>query len=803
MLKNYLKTAFRNILKNKGVFSINIMGLAIGIAVCIIILLFVKEELSYDTFNKNADNIARVIFKANINGENVNEAVVMAPVAQTLKNEFPEVVDATRLKRIATSKITVKTKTYRDVKATYVDTNFFDVFTLPIIKGNAVNPLDEPNTIVLTKAMANKYFGNIDVIGKTLYINNSEQPFKVTAFIDKVPENSHFHFDVFISMKGNKLANSASWTNSDFHTYLLLKDGSTVKSIEAKLPSVLEKYMGNQLKEELGVSYAEFTKTNKLGLYLQPLLDIHLNSNASVASELEQGGNKKYIYIFSAVAIFMLLIACVNFMNLSTATAMNRAKEVGIRKVLGSKKKQLVYQFLAEAFVVTIIAVVIALLLILISLPYFNEIANKALTVANLLNASTLLTIVLVVLLVSFMAGGYPAFYISSFKPITALKNKFSGSGKSKTVRSSLVVFQFAISTALVLVTLVIGRQINFIENKDVGYTKDEILVFRDSYLLGDKNKAFKNEVEKDSRVLSVSQSSFLPTGDSDTNMSGVFMNNEYKRRVFVYNVDDNYIPTMGMKLIAGRNFSKDFGSEKSNVIINEKTAKILGLGNDPIHKTFERDTQKGKEQLTIVGVVKDFNFKSLHKEIEPLIMLHNPYGGLVLRAKSSDMASVIKTASGIWSGFNTDEAFSYTLLNESYQQTYVKEQTLASVLKVFTLLTVFVACLGLFGVVTYTTKQRYKEIGIRKVLGSSISQIVVMLIKDFIKLVFISFLIAFPIGYYVMNNWLQDFAYRIDIAWWFFALSGSVVLLIALVTIGFKSISAAVANPTKSLRSE
>ncbi len=805
MFKNHIKIAWRTLLKHKSLFAINSIGLAIGIATALIIALFVIDEFSYDRFHKKAEQIVRVVFNAKINGEEIKEAVVMAPVGQTLKNEFPEVVQTTRIRNIGNSKITYQNSSYRNSTLAYVDPNFLEVFTLPIIKGNTIAPLQKPNTLVVTKKQAKRYFGSTDAaIGKMVSLNNEEAVYEVTAVIEEMPKNSHFHFDVLASMNSREDAQSTSWTDSNFHTYLVLQKEYDYKLLEAKLPQILKKYMGPQVQEELGVSYNEFTKDNQLGLFLQPITRIHLESDFVASSELEQGGDIKYIYIYSAVALFMLLIACINFMNLSTAAAAKRGKEIGVKKVLGSGKNNLIYQFLTEALLTTILAMILASVLVVCSLSFFNNVSGKELQWSYLLNPYTFIILTGLTVFIALLAGGYPAFYLSSFTPLTALKSKFSGTGNSKGIRSALVVFQFAISVTLIFATLIIEQQMSFIQNKKLGFYKDQILVLNESYLLGNNNTALKNEILKDARVANVSHSAFAPIGPSDNNMSGIFVDNKFKRRMFVYNIDDNYIPTMGMELIAGRNFSKDYGADSGNVILNEKAVKVLGFEKDDVlGKTFIRDTNHGKQQLTITGVVKDFHFKSLHQTIEPLLMLNNPYGGLIIRAKTAQMAGLIKSIENTWNSFGSSEPFHYILLDQAYNQTYLTEQKMGNILTIFTILTIFVACLGLFGLVTFTAEQRFKEIGIRKVLGSTIPQIIAMLSADFIKLVFISFLIAFPLGFYFMNIWLQGFAYHTQIQWWVFVLAGGITVFIAFITIGWKSFKAASMNPIKSLRTE
>ena len=799
MLKNYVKIAWRNILKNRGIFSLNIIGLALGIASCIVITLFVVDELSYDRYNEKADEIVNVVFRAKVNGEEIKEGSIMAPVGETLKREFPEVLDATRIRNFGTPKIVVDNQAYREDRFAFVDSNFFNVFTLPIIDGDAKNPLQEPNTAVITKSEAKKFFGATNPIGKLFYLEGQEQPFRVTGVIDEVPQNSHFHFDVFASMEGLDEAKSDSWFRGDFFTYLLLKEGSDYKSLETKLPFIIEKYMGPKMLEKMGVPYEEFTKENQLGLRIFPLTDIHLYSDNSAYSQLEQGGDIKYVYVFSAIALFMLFIACINFMNLSTATAAKRAKEVGIRKVLGSNKNQLLYQFLSEAFMATFIAMSLAMVLVVVSLPFYNSLSGKELQLDYLGQPVVLLSLLLLTVLISLLAGGYPAFFLSSFKPISALKNKFLGGNDNKGIRGGLVVFQFVISAGLILATLIVNQQMQYIQNKDIGYDRNELLVLREAYLLGKDQQAFKNKLLKNPKVTSISQSAFAPAGFSDNNQTMVYKDGQFSRRMPVYNIDENYIPTMGMQLVAGRNFSKEFGADSTNVIINETAVKVLGLGENPLGKVIT----EGEGSKTVVGVIKDFHFKSLHQPIDPLFMMYGPYGGFIIKAKSSDMSALISDAQSLWNSFGSDETFGYTLLDESYRQTYVTEDKMGTLLNVFALLTILVACLGLFGLVTFTAEQRFKEIGIRKVLGSSVAGIVTMLSKDFLKLVCLSFLVAFPLGYYLMNKWLQGFAYRIEIQWWMFVLAGLITIAIAFMTIGWKSFRAATMNPVLALKDE
>ncbi len=807
MFNNHIKIAWRTLLKHKGLFAINILGLSIGIAAALIIFLFVSDELSYDRFHEKSDNIVRVVLRGKMNGEIIKEAVTPGPVASTLQKEFPEVLQATRLKSQGTPQITYKNQTFRDNKFAYVDANFFEIFTVPLIKGDTKTALIEPNSIIITQELASKYFGNEDPIGKILDFKEWKQQFKVTGVMQQLPGNSHFHFDIFGSIESLSHAKEALWVESGYHSYLLLDNRTDFKETESKLPGIVDKYMGPQIKKAMGMSYEEFKRDNEIGLFLQPLTDIHLHSDFSEVTNLEPGGDIKTIYIFGAIAIFILLIACINFMNLSTAAASKRAKEVGVKKVLGSSKKELIKQFLAESCIATIIAMIIAMVVVILTLPLFNTLSGKTLDISYILHTKTLFCFGVAGVSISILAGSYPAFFLSSFKPIAALKNKFVNTGKTKGLRSGLVVLQFMLSVGLIIATLVVDQQMAFIQNKDIGYQKDQMLVLRDSWMLGTNEEVFKEQLAKDPRVSSITMSGHIPAGPSNTHMTSIYpgQNSETIRRSIVYNIDEQYIPTMGMKLVAGRNFSEDFGAEANNMIINETSAKIMGFADDAVGKivTMSINNEGGTRVYTVIGVVQDFHFNSLHEPIDQLIMLNYKSPGLIVRAKTADMAGLIASAESIWKGFNSGEPFSYGLLDELYNQTYIKEQKMGAILRIFALLTIFVACLGLFGLITFTAEQRFKEIGIRKVLGSNISQIVAMLSADFLKLVLISFLIAFPLGFYLMNIWLQDFAYRIEIEWWIFGLAGLITLCVAFITIGWKSFKAASMNPVNSLRAE
>ena len=804
MFKNYFKIAWRNLRRNKSFSAINIFGLSIGIACCLIIMLFVQDELSYDRYNKKADRIVRVVFRGSINGEKMKEANVMPPVAQTLKADYPEVLQATRLRTDAPL-VTYDDKTFKENEFAFADSNFFQVFTLPFLKGDAKTALTQPNTLVISATTAEKYFGKKDPIGKILSFNNTS--FKITGVMKDIPANSHFHFNLIASMVTLPESRDPSWMTSNFYTYLVLPKGYDYKKLEAKLPEEVAKYMGPQIQQAFGMSLAEFNKKgNGVGLFLQPLTDIHLHSDLNY--DFEPGSDIRYVYIFGAIALFMLIIACINFMNLSTAGASKRSREVGIRKVLGSLKNELVRQFLLESILLTFIALLLAVVLVYLALPVFNELSGKELNLHFKNNLFLLFGLAGFGLVVGALAGSYPAFYLSSFKPVIALKGKISAGKKSIGLRSGLVVFQFCISVILIVGTTVVYQQLKYIQNTKLGFDKDQVLVLHETGRL-DKNEAIlRQQLLQDQRVENVSISGYVPVGPSNGNNNMVYTedNSSQLVKAIKYHVDEQYIPTLDMKLEAGRNFSKDFATDSSATIINETAAKTFGWGEKALGKTLTGFKNNQGEKITyhIIGIVKDFHFKSLHERISPLMMaLGNNSGSIIVKVKTKDIAGLLASVKKEWSQFSNAALFSYSFMDDDFEAMYRTEGKLSLILGIFAGLTIFIACLGLFGLVTFTAEQRTKEIGIRKVLGATVPNVVGLLSKDFLKLVIIANVISWPLAWWIMNKWLQDFAYRINISWWIFLLAGLAALLIALITVSFKAIKAALANPVESLRTE
>jgi putative ABC transport system permease protein len=805
MIKNYFKIAWRNLLRNRAFSAINITGLSIGLASCMLISLYVLDELSFDRFNENADRIVRVVFKGDMNGSKINEAHVMPPTASTLQADYPEVMEATRLRQAGEQKVIVNTKQYNGDVMFFADPNIFQVFTLPLIQGDAKTALAQPYQVVLSEATAVKYFGKTDVLGSIIKFKGSDKATKVSGVMRNMPANSHFHTDMLMSMGSLPEAKGDSWMTSEFFTYLLLRPGTDYKQLEAKLPETVEKYMGPQLQKAMGVTMAEFQKSgNRLMLKLQPLTDIHLFSD--FVYDLSPSGDMRYVYIFSAVAAIILVIACINFMNLSTASSSKRAREVGVRKVMGSQKSELVLQFLMESILLTAFAMVLATFLAYINLPLFNRLSGKDLTFEIQTLPVLIPSLIVFGLLVGIFAGSYPAFFLSSFKPITILKGKFTANKNSISLRSGLVVVQFFISVTLMIGTTVVYQQLKFIQNKKLGYNKDQVLIL-DTWALGQQQNSFRNELLQNPEVAEVSASSYLPAGPSYNNNYMMYADQKSNDLVngIRYEVDDKYISTMGMELVSGRNFSEQYGTDSSAVIVNETAAAMLGLKDAAVDHTISRNDNEGKKTTyQIIGVVKDFHFKSLHEKITPLVMtLGGNSGNMIVKIKTEHSEMLLSKIKSLWGTYKTEQPFSYSFLDARYDQTYKAEQQTGQILSIFTGLTIFVACLGLFGLATFTAEQRIKEIGVRKVLGASVISVVGLLSKDFIKLVLIAIAFALPVAWWMMTKWLQGFEYKITLAWWMLASASILSVLVALFTVSFQSIKAALTNPVKSLRSE
>ncbi len=802
MFKNYFKTAFRNFKKNKVFSFINVIGLAIGLTCFMLIAVFVYNEFNYDKYPTDAKNIYRLNLSVTGNGDVAVYPMVDYAVGLGIKSAFPEVEAFTRVSP-ATDFVKYDDKQFKEEHLAFADSNFLQIFSIPLIEGSNKDALIQPNSIVISKAFAKKYFGDADPVGKSLIIGLHNALFKVTGVFDKVPDNSHFHLDAFLSLTTWHIANP-TWNNLGEYTYLLLNKNADPKKLQAKFPQLVAKYVVPENQLDMGISLAEARKAvNTFIFSLQPLTDIHLYSHTK--SEIEPNGDIQYVYIFSVLAVFILLLACVNFTNLSIARSVKRAKEVGVRKVMGSAKWQLIKQFLSESVLISFCAMLLAIALIFVLLPYFNQVSGKQISVGDLLNYKFILVLIALVFFVGVIAGIYPSFFLSSFNPIKVLKGS-SGTGRNKSsLRSGLIIFQFFVSTTLIISTIIVYQQLHYMQNKKLGYDKEQVLFLPDGRLMGNNQDAFKQSVLQDSRVVAATISRSVP-GDVFMDGTEVYPVNENGNgsdiHMNIYHVDYDYLKTLGIKIKEGRYFSKDFGSDSAAAVINEAAVHELGWNNtNPIGKTIMRS---GQMPYKIVGVMNDFNYASAKQKIAPLMMLlGNNYGGLIIKIKTTDVTSFLSDLKTKWNSFNPQGPLSYNFLDEKFAALYASELRTQQIFSAFAILAIIIATLGLFGLSAFVIEQRTKEIGIRKVLGASVQNVLVLVSKEFLSLVLIAFIISIPVTFWAMDKWLQDYAYRINIAWWVFALGGIVALLIAVITISFQAIKAAIANPVNSLRTE
>jgi putative ABC transport system permease protein len=792
MLKNYFKIAYRNLLKNKVFSFINLLGLGVGMSAFFLIYQYVAFELSYDAFNTKADRIYRLVTDIKTPSETLNTPVTSAPMAINIKTDFPEVENAVSLwyDNVLVRKNDVK---FMEEKTVYADPSIFSIFDSPLIYGDPQTALKDPYSIVLSETAAKKYFGNKNPVGETILIGEGGDISKITGVMKDIPRNSQIRPEMLISMATFFIYNKNienQWGNFGATTYLLLKKGTDYKKLQSKFPAFIEKRNGEERKKE----QMFFT------LILEPLRDVYLKTTRGG----EETGNIKNVYIFSIVGIFILLIACINFVNLTTARSADRAKEVGIKKVVGAGKFQLTRQFLSESISICLIAFVFSLILSILIIPLFNDLAGKVVSqgmFSNPLNPLVLLTISLII---GALAGIYPALVLSSYKPIVVLKGKFTTGIKGLLLRKGLVIVQFTISIALIVGTIIVYAQLKYMREQDLGFSKDQMVVIdtnRDK-----KQEAFKEEISKLPGVISTSLASSIPGGGN----AGAYSEIENSHgdmqiaNLDLYFVDYNYIPQFQIKLLAGRSFSKEFGTDTTEaMVLNESAVKLFGYKSpaDAIGRKFSQWGRKGK----IIGVVKDFHFRSLREPIKPLSIRIESYGySLVsVKVKTEELSSTLESIEKKWKQIVPHRPFSYFFVDEFFNKQYQSEERFGKLFLNFSILAIFISCLGLLGLALYSTTQRTKEIGVRKVLGASVFNIVNLLSKDFLKLVGFSFLIASPIAWYVMYKWLQDFEYRIDVEWWAFALAGSLAVIIAFGTISFHAVKAAVANPVKSLRTE
>ena len=800
MFTNYMKVAFRSIRKYKGYSFINIAGLAIGMTICVLIMLWVLDELSYDRFHDNADRIYRLCMDADL-GTPLRVPVTPTPVGPALVEEFPEVINAVRIGRPGRVPVTIDERQFQEDDVGYADNSFFEIFSFPFISGDPKSALETANTVVITEEMADKYFGNDDPLGKILKIGG-ETDYTVTGVLENSPGNSHLRFNMLRSFETlisqNRQA-MENWLSVQYYNYVLLIENCDIQNLEEKFPTVIDQNMGPILNAIGG----------KLRLFLQPLTRIRLHSDFE--RDISSSGDIAYVYLFSGIALFVLLIACFNFINLATARSTTRAMEVGMRKTFGAVRRRLLGQFLGESIFYSLISMILACILLLLSLPFFNNLVDKELSF-NILKMPWLLPgLFSLALFVGLIAGSYPAFLLSSFQPVRVLKGSMKTGSSKSLFRSVLVVLQFIISITLIIGTLTIYNQIHYMKNTNLGFNKEQVLVLpRMNDTMRQSYSFIQNELKNIPGVIDVTTSSMVPGRGI---MKSVFFPEGFAedqpQTMDYLIVDHHFLSTMGIEMTAGRNFSDKFATDTSeSVIINETAARKFGW-EDAIGKRFiSRPIPGSDNQLAdqnVIGVVRDFHIASLRQQIEPLIIFYdlNFPRVISLRITPDNISQTMERLEEKWKEIDPNRPFNYIFLDETFDSQYRAEERVGNFALYFSLLAIFIGCLGLFGLSSFTAERRTKEIGIRKVLGASVSGIVRLLSKEFLLLVAIANLISWPIAYYAMNRWLENYAYRIGLGWGLFALAAILALFIALLTVSFQAIKAALANPVEAIKYE
>lgn len=813
MLRNYLKIAFRSLRKNKSFTTLNIIGLAAGLGVCLLIVLYVTDEISYDRYNVNADRIYRIDEDLYFNNTQYDAATTSKFFGPTLVASYPKIEQMVRFRNPGDQLVRKGNEHILDHHFTFADSTIFKVFTLPMIAGDPNTALNNPHSVVIDESAARRYFNSTDVIGRTLEVGNDNTLLKVTGVIRDMPEQSQFHFSFIRPIREAYNFNDPgdnNWVSNSYYTYILAKPGTTRAEVQKDVDEVVNRNISPALQGMFHTSGADLEKAgDHFRCHIFPLTDVHLHSNKS--GELEANSNIQFVYIFSVIAVLILLVACVNFMNLSTARSANRAREVGIRKVAGSTKGHLIIQFLTESILLSLFSLVLALGIAVLLLPVFNQLAGKSLHPGVLFSGQFLPVLIVLVLLVGFLAGSYPAFYLSSFQPIDVLKGKMAAGFKSSWLRNSLVVFQFFISIGLIVSTLVIYRQLHYIRNKDAGFNRDQVLVIHNTWSLGrDGTANLRKDLLTLAAVTDATVTPDLPTVDGQYWQEGWFPNASLDARKAIImttlRADDHYVPTLGMQIVNGRNFDlAKFHTDSTAIILNEAAVAMLGVKHPLNLILYNHDDQFKLLTYHVIGVVKDFNYNSMHDKIHPLLMVANTFNwsSIAVRFRTNDVSSLVRQVESKFHAAKQGLPFSYTFMDDDFNKLYHAEQQTGQVFITFAIFAILIACLGLFGLVTYAAEQRTKEIGIRKVLGASVSSIVGLISKDFTMLVGISALIAFPVAWWAMYKWLDTFAYRTEISWWIFVLAGAVAFAIALLTVSIQTMRAALVNPVKSLRSE
>ena len=810
MFKNYIKIAWRSLKKQAFFTFLNTFGLAIGMAGALMISLYIYDELSYDKMFADADRIYRIDADIKFGGAEIKAAESAPPMAGALKRDYSQVESTVRFRTLGSmyvKKVGGETSS-KENKVTYADSTFFQFFGIDLLAGNSKTALTGTNSLVLTKTAAEKYFGSTDVLGQNMLLDNSDT-YTVTGVIDDMPKNSYFNeYSVFLAMAGNVASREELWGSNNYFTFVKLIPEAKVEDFQAPLQGMLERYMLPWAQKYFpGMTAESFAASgNYIRYHTIALTDIHLHSDRS--SEMNATSSMQNIYILSFIGLFLIILASVNFMNLSTAHSLKRAKEVGVRKTLGSNKMNLIFQFLTESGLIAFISLIGALLITMITLPFFNGFTGKSIAIPFSQPLFWFLLLAATILLGLF-SGCYPAFFMSRFTPVKTLKGGASESVGNGRVRNALVIFQFSISVFLIVSTLVVFQQLNFIQSKDLGFTKDQVLLINEISPLGSKTNAFKEEILKMGNVENVTLSNFYPTPSwrSDTSFfqEGT-KSQENAIQMQTWDVDMDYLKTLEMDVVAGRDFNKQYASDSTAIIINEATLPILNVTAQEAlgMRISEEIDMENPTYYTIIGVVKDFHFKSLRENIGALgLHIENNAENMAVRLSGGDYSKSIAEIENIWNSMAPGQPFDYQFMDEAFYSTYNSEQKLSQIFFIFTILSIFIACLGLFGLAAFNAEKRTKEIGVRKVLGATVSQISYRLTVDFLKLVGVAILISLPLGWFAMNKWLEDFSYRIEIGLGVFVLAAVLAIVVAIVTVSYQSIKAAIVNPVKSLRSE
>jgi putative ABC transport system permease protein len=803
MLRNYLIIALRNMKKQKFFAAINVAGLATGISVCMLIWLYVADELSYDKFHRDYQNIYRLALRGRLAGQEFNTANTSVPVGPAMLTDIPGVEEMVRVFPVGgTSGVAFRHEEhiYSETKVFGADSNFFSFFSFEWLNGDPKTALKEPNSVVITEDLARKYFGNENPLGKIITIGNDKWPCKVTGVTRGAPSNSHIQFNAVLSYLTIEKTLWHGWTSNSIFTYIRKNPRTSEESINAGLTELVRKHVGKELEEGLGISFDEFLRQGGIYSYvIYPITDSHLRSEYQ--GDMEPASDIKYVYIFSAIGLFMLLIACINFMNLSTARSAGRAKEVGLRKTFGSVRSQMVVQFIAESVVYSFIATLLAFLISYLVLPFFNELSGKQLTPANLLTPSFLGLTFLLIVVVGILAGSYPAFYLTSFEAVDVLKGRLRAGARSKSVRSVLVVFQFAISAFLIVATIVVYRQLSYMQNKDLGLDRHQVIQISNSRRLGNNQKAYREEVEKISGVELTSFTSNVFPGINNTTVFRVRgKNTDYLAGK--YYADYNHVELLRLQLKEGRFFSRDYATDSSAVVLNEAAVKEFALDN-PLESYIIDFNSEPFDTLRVIGVIRDFNFESLKNNVRPLVIRLADVSRNLMVRYTGNPQEIIAQLEDTWRKLGEGEPFSYTFLDDDFDALFRAELRLRNIFIVLALLTLFIACLGLFALAAFTTEQRTREIGIRKVMGAPVSHIVFLLTREFTLLVALSLIPAMFLGWYFSLQWLQEFAYRTSIGAEVYIFSACIALIVAWLTVSTQAYKAARINPAISLRYE